>query len=198
MSLTKKQNQKISTALCFFLRHKPEEIGITINTEGFTCIDSMIDAINNSPEQSAFLHKLGLESFTHEQLRHIVDTDKKERYKTINDFNMIRCNQGHSLPYVDIAFDTFVPVNDMYHGTSSKYIDSIMKEGLKPQTRLYTHLSKDLETAKVVGKRHCSGGKFDLVILKIAKDTPLHFMITDNGVLQVESVPPEYLEIISL
>lgn len=38
--------------------------------------------------------------------------------------------------------------------SAEKYIASIDQNGLIPKSRLYVHLSKDVETAKAVGKRH--------------------------------------------
>ncbi len=35
-----------------------------------------------------------------------------------------------------------------------RFMESIMKNGLSPQSRQYVHLSKDVETAQNVGKRH--------------------------------------------
>ena len=42
----------------------------------------------------------------------------------------------------------------LYHGTATRFIDSILREGLKPQARLHVHLSIDLATAQRVGQRH--------------------------------------------
>lgn len=44
----------------------------------------------------------------------------------------------------------------LYHGTAERFKDSVIKEGLKPMSRLYVHLSKDAGTAARVGKRHGS------------------------------------------
>ena len=46
------------------------------------------------------------------------------------------------------------PPDILWHGTGEKYVDSIDKTGLVSKSRLYVHLSPDIETAKKVGSRH--------------------------------------------
>ena len=82
----------------------------------------------------------------------------------------------------------------MYHGTAAKYIDAISAEGLIAKSRLYVHLSPDLETATKVGRRHG-----EPIVLKVdAKamaDHGITFFLSANGVWLTKEVPPEYLSI---
>ena len=73
----------------------------------------------------------------------------------------IRANQGHSIK-VDLGLEAIKPPKVLYHGTGRKYLESILKNGLIKKERNYVHLSKDIETASIVGKRHG-----DLVILEV-------------------------------
>lgn len=189
--LTKKQEQKISVSLCYYLRHKPEDLGIILDSEGFVSVDSLIQRFNVVEKNN--LNKLGLSELCKEQLEYITSKDKQDRYHYSGDKTFIGCRQGHSTPMVDIQFESIVLEQDVYHGTSPKFLDSIMEQGLIPKTRHYVHLSKDIEAAKRVGKRH---SKMEApVILVISKDAPLDFMITTNGVIHVSSVPPEYITV---
>ena len=45
------------------------------------------------------------------------------------------------------------PPSILYHGTSRRFLESIIKNGLVPKTRQYVHLSEDIHTAIIVGKR---------------------------------------------
>ena len=89
------------------------------------------------------------------------------------------------------------PPQILYHGTATRFLDSILKEGLNGQTRLYVHLSWDVETAKKVGSRH---GK--PVILKVDAGKMYEdgyvFLVSANQVWQTREVPPQYLEIMYL
>ena len=66
---------------------------------------------------------------------------------------LIRCNQGHSIP-VDVELEEKQPPEFLYHGTGEKYVVSIDQIGLIPKSRLYVHLSSDVDTAEKVGQRH--------------------------------------------
>lgn len=189
--LTKKQENKLSTMLCFFLRHSPEKAQIQLDQEGWTDVSILIDNINSHCKKQ--IHRHGVEIFTLEHLQFILGNDIK-RYSHTVDWSFVRCTQGHSHPSVDIEFDTVVPDHDLYHGTSPAYIDSIMKNGLLPQTRHYVHLSKDIKTAINVGKRHSKQEK--PIILVVKKDAPVSFFITENGVFHATHVPPEHLTIL--
>ena len=63
----------------------------------------------------------------------------------------IRANQCHSIN-VDVELEEKIPPDVLYHGTGQKYVDSINKIGLIPKTRLYVHMTEDLEVAKLTGQ----------------------------------------------
>ena len=60
---------------------------------------------------------------------------------------------GHSID-VNLGLEPTTPPPVLYHGTAEKYIDSIMKEGLRPRKRNFVHLSETMDMAKQVGTRH--------------------------------------------
>ncbi len=47
-----------------------------------------------------------------------------------------------------------MPPEILFHGTATRFVASIRKEGLRRGTRLYVHLSPDEPPAISVGKRH--------------------------------------------
>lgn len=127
-------------------------------------------------------------------LEKIVKEDKKGRYSFNEDRTLIRANQGHSIK-VDLEFKECTPPDILYHGTGEKYVESILKNGIDKRSRLYVHLSKDIETAKMVGSRH---GK--PVILKVkTKEMALDgikFYLSENGVWLTDNVDTKYIELI--
>lgn len=72
-----------------------------------------------------------------------------------------------------------------------------MKNGLIKKERNYVHLSKDIETASVVGKRHG-----DLVILEVDSESMFNdgikFYLSKNNVWLCDYVNVEYIKEISL
>lgn len=84
---------------------------------------------------------------TIELLEQIVANDNKGRFAFSEDKTRIRANHGHSIP-VDVELKQTEPPEILYHGTGEKYVEGIHTQGLISKSRLYVHLSADIETAK--------------------------------------------------
>lgn len=119
--------------------------------------------------------------YTKAELEDIVETDDKGRYEWDLTKKRIRARQGHSIP-VNPDLEEKEPPEFLYHGTSSRFLDSIMREGIKKMNRTHVHLSPDKETAAKVGTRH--GGT--LVIIKVEAHRMFEdgkkFYLSRNGV----------------
>ena len=133
---------KLSVFISLVLRHKPDAANITLDEHGWANVKDLLVGINDTGR------KIDMDI-----LEEIVATDNKQRYSFNEDKTLIRANQGHSVP-VDVELKEQEPPEFLYHGTATRFLDPIMNEGLKSMSRLYVHLSKDIETALKVGKRH--------------------------------------------
>lgn len=178
---TKKLN-KISKIISLILRHKPEEIGICLDENGWAVVDELISGICN---------KYGLD-INMEILEEIVATDNKQRYSFNDNKSLIRANQGHSIN-VDVELKKAIPPLILYHGSATIYEKSIKKQGIIPKTRLYVHLSKDCDTAQKVGKRHGKPIIYKINTQQMLQDG-FEFFLSKNGVWLTKSVPAEYLQ----
>ncbi|MCT7948397.1 RNA 2'-phosphotransferase [Ancylothrix sp. C2] len=174
---------KISKYLSYHLRHAPEKLGLKLDEGGWVPVLDLLE----SAKKDQFPISL-------EELKQVVDKDDKKRYSFDFTDKLIRANQGHSIK-VDLQLKEALPPDILYHGTGQKTVESILHKGLSKMSRHHVHLSADMETAKKVGKRH---GK--PVILAVDAQTMYKagypFYCSDNGVWLVESVPPEYLQLI--
>jgi putative RNA 2'-phosphotransferase len=128
--------------------------------------------------------------YTSDLLQEIVDTNNKQRYEYNDDKTLIRARQGHSIP-VDVELKETTPPDILYHGTCDKFINDILKDGLKPQTRLYVHLSKDIETATNVGRRHGKPVILSIDSKKMYEDG-IKFYLSNNGVWLTKFVDKKY------
>ena len=175
-------NEK-SKFMSLLLRHKPEVGNIKLDSLGYTDVNKLLTVLDISKEE----------------LDEIVRTDNKKRYSYNEDETKIRANQGHSVKNVHIDFKEYIGDKKLYHGSAMKYFDSIMKNGLCPQTRQYVHLSQDIATAINVGMRHAKT-KDNLVIFEIdtktMKKDGYKFYISDNNVVLTECIPEKYLKIV--
>lgn len=134
--------------------------------------------------------------FTKTLLDEIVETNNKQRFEYDEHKMRIRARQGHSIP-VEVELTEVTDIDILWHGTSNRFIDSIYREGLKPQSRLHVHLSKDLDTARKVGSRH--GGKTCVIKINTKQmlEDGLKIWISNNGVYLTKKVDPKYfLEVI--
>jgi len=169
----------ISKYIALILRHKPETIGISLDEHGWANVDELIAGIAKQQQ------------FDMAMLEEIVSTDNKSRYSFNDDKTLIRANQGHSIS-VDVELEKQTPPDILYHGTGEKYEDSIDAKGLIPKSRLYVHLSKDVETAMTVGKRHGKPVVYSIDSKKMDEEG-FEFFCSVNGVWLTKEVPIKYM-----
>ena len=170
-----------SKFISLILRHKPETIGITLDEHGWADVQELIDGINRS----------GGHALDRDLLEEIVRTDEKQRYSFNEDHTLIRANQGHSIQ-VDVELEEKIPPDILWHGTGEKYVESIEKQGLIPKSRLYVHLSADMETARKVGNRHGKPVIYKVDCKRMCADG-YRFFLSANGVWLTKEVPVGYL-----
>lgn len=172
---------RASKFLSLILRHQPETIGLTVDSHGWASVDDLIACSQNSRMPLA-----------RELIEEVVETNDKKRYAFSADGARIRAVQGHSLP-VTLDLESLTPPDRLYHGTATRFVAVIRKEGLVRQSRHHVHLSLDAETATTVGARH--GTPVVLVVLaKELHEFGQQFFRSENGVWLTDWVPPEYLE----
>ncbi len=110
----------------------------------------------------------------------VVATSDKKRFSYSSDGRCIRAVQGHSTSQVAISFAEKTPPQFLYHGTASRFLDEIKKQGLIAGERHYVHLSADGLTARKVGARH--GSPVILTVKARNGEAGLPFWQAENGV----------------
>lgn len=177
-----KDKNRISRFLSYVLRHRPDEIGLTLDSNGWAVVSELIE---RSKTASIVL--------TEESIGEIVHSDDKKRFAFSDDGLKIRANQGHSIA-IDLALEPRQPPEILYHGTATRFLGAIRVEGLKPMNRQHVHLSPDEATAMKVGQRH---GK--PVILKVSSGEMWRagrvFLLSDNGVWLTERVEASFIQL---
>ena len=179
------KHEELSKFLALILRHKPETVGIQIDEHGWADVNDLIRKINT---ESTY-------EISHEILDEIVDTDDKQRYSYNSDKTKIRANQGHSIP-VNVELKECIPPQTLYHGTSALAYRAIQKEGIKPMSRLYVHLSPDTQTAFKVGSRHGDPRIIYVDTVGMRRDG-YKFYQSSNGVWLTKEVPSKYFIMVS-
>ena len=169
-----------SRLLSLILRHRPELAGLILGPGGWVKTDALLKGLKSidRPMDQA-------------TLEHIVNTNDKKRFTMSEDGTRIRAAQGHTVN-IDLGLSPIKPPEMLYHGTATRFLQAIWREGLKPMKRDHVHLSADVDTASKVGMRH---GK--IAILKVDAGG-LHaagqvFYQADNGVWLTGPIAPKWL-----
>jgi putative RNA 2'-phosphotransferase len=170
-----------SRFLSLVLRHRPETIGLTLDSAGWVAVDALL----------AQCRAHGRE-LSRETLRDIVATSPKQRFMLSDDGDRIRASQGHSVP-VALGYAPAVPPELLFHGTVATKLAAIRATGLRKMSRHHVHLSPDVATARAVASR-----RGPPVILRVAAGR-MHadghvFYLSANGVWLTDEVPARYLE----
>jgi putative RNA 2'-phosphotransferase len=177
-----KNYNNISKFMSLVLRHKPEVIGLQLDEHGWASVDELISKMNEKGTCVVYADIL-----------HVVVTNDKKRFAFNEDRTRIRASQGHSIE-VDLALKPVTPPDILYHGTATRFLDVILKDGLLKQNRQHVHLTANKETAVAVGSRH--GRPVVLEVNAVAMvNAGFEFYVSDNNVWLVEIVLPEYIAV---
>jgi putative RNA 2'-phosphotransferase len=175
---------QLSKFLSLVLRHKPESINLMLDQQGWAFVDELIVSSNAAGMR-----------FSREDLMHVVDTSEKKRFSLSEDGQRIRAAQGHSV-IVALGLTPQEPPRILYHGTATRFMESILSEGLRPQARQQVHLSSDEATAHQVGQRHGKPLIFKVDSLRM-HEANFQFFLADNGVWLTDHVPSVFLTLSS-
>ena len=129
--------------------------------------------------------------FSRKELAEIVSTDDKGRYEFSLDKKLIRARQGHSVQ-VDVELEIKTPPEILYHGTATRFLDSIREKGILRMSRLYVQLSSDKNTARTVGSRHGEAIVLPINTKKMSEDG-VEFRLSRNNIWLVKEVEPKYI-----
>ena len=171
-----------SKFMSYVLRHRPDAIGLTLDAEGWASIDELVRLSRSSSTP-----------LTRELVLEAVRSNDKQRFKLSDDEQHIRASQGHSIA-IDLALPSQQPPTLLFHGTATRFVESIREQGLRRGSRQHVHLSLEYATAYKVGQRHGKPIVFEVRAQEMfaAGHT---FYVSDNGVWLTEHVPVEFLSL---
>lgn len=172
-----------SKQLSYVLRHRPDSIGLQLDAQGWAEVDALLGRLR---EHGHVLDRSLLER--------VVRENDKGRFAFSADGSKIRASQGHSVA-VDLALQPLVPPLVLYHGTASRFLKSILGQGLRAGARHHVHLSADTQTATKVGMRHGFPVVLRVDAARMQADGAIFYQ-SDNGVWLTETVAPRYLSVI--
>lgn len=174
------QTTSASKFLSLVLRHEPSAAHVTLDSAGWVEVEALL----------AGCAKAG-RALTRDELEHVVVTNAKKRFEFSADGTRIRASQGHSVE-VELEYAPCIPPPVLYHGTATRFLDSIREKGLLKMLRHHVHLSAEIKVTMDVGARH---GKPVLLTIQAGE---MHaaghvFYRSTNGVWLVDHVPPQFI-----
>jgi putative RNA 2'-phosphotransferase len=173
---------KLSKEISYALRHAPWEYELELDENGWVDIKQLLDSLKLDKNWT---------DLTVTDIEEMIKQSDKKRHEISN--GKIRALYGHSTPE-RIKLEEKEPPEILFHGTAKRFIDNIKKNGLLPMSRQYVHLSVDIETAKIVGKRRDS----EPVILKIysgkAFEDGIKFYHGNDNIWLADKIDSKYIE----
>lgn len=159
------------------------EYQLEIDREGWVEVDKLLDALHKREKWI---------NITKSDLVSMIEQSEKKRHE-IKD-GRIRAFYGHSVS-CKISKEEKMPPEVLYHGTARRFLKSIYKNGLQPQSRQYVHLSQDIKTAQDVAQRHDIKPCILIVHAKIAWDDGIKFCIGNENVWLADNIPSKYIAV---
>lgn len=175
-----KQLKSISKRLSYILRHCPDSVGLTLSPGGWVGVADLLTAMTNNGKP-----------VTQTTLDQIVTDNDKQRFEFSADGTQIRARQGHSAE-VDLQYEAATPPDMLFHGTATRFLESIFAQGLIKGNRHHVHLSTNHETMIQVGSRHGQPIVLEVNARQMVADGHT-FFVTGNAVWLTDHVPPQYL-----
>jgi putative RNA 2'-phosphotransferase len=176
--------KRISKVISYFLRHYPEEIGIVLDSQGWTDLADFLAKVSHKLSQNVDVTTV----------QRIMQDATKQRFELDELNNRIRAAYGHSVPLADIEYEEVTTPLSLYHGTTLNNMTRVRAEGLKPMSRVYVHLAADAQLALQTARRHSN----QVVLLKLRTEE----FLADGGKLYkagdsiylAKEIPAQYLE----
>ena len=175
-----RQLSEISKFLSYVLRHEPQAIGLQLDPEGWADLDSLIAVATQHPTLNRTI------------IQTVVSTSDKKRFAISDDGQRIRAVQGHSTSTVRRQYVEKEPPELLYHGTATRFLESIREQGLNAGSRHHVHLSQDVPTAIAVGKRHGKPAVLTIQARQMYREG-FKFFLAENGVWLTNIVPTDFL-----
>src|SRR4051794_21514494 len=116
--MNEKERIRTSKFLSLVLRHEPQRIGLQLDPGGWAEVEQLLAACRQ--------HGRPIERA---ELEEVVATNEKQRFALSEDGGRIRASQGHSIE-VALGYTPQSPPARLFHGTATRFLDSIRREGL--------------------------------------------------------------------
>lgn len=176
------RTDKASRLLTFALRHDPSALSLTLDGQGYADVEGVLRGLAARGK-----------AVSRKDLDRLVATSDKQRFAFSEDGTRIRASQGHSVP-VELGYAPAEPPAVLYHGTATRFLESIRKVGIVRGQRHHVHLSATADVAVKVGGRHGTAVVIKVDAARMQADGHTFYQ-SANGVWLADHVPVTYLTV---
>ena len=178
--------ESLSKEISYALRHNPKKYGLELDKQGWVGVDALILSLRG---QERF------KSLTSSDIEKMIQVSEKKRHEFID--GKIRALYGHSIKE-KIVKEPMKPPDILYHGTARKFIKSIFVVGLISKDRQYVHLSEDIDTAIIVGKRRDDNPVILRIDAKRAWNNGVLFYLGNESIWLANDISTEYISLLEI
>ncbi|MFB0526006.1 MAG: RNA 2'-phosphotransferase [bacterium] len=139
MLMEKRKRVELSKLISYILRHHPEKYGLSLDKYGFANLQELVGAISQKKKW-----------VSEQEIRRVMEKSEKKRFEIKED--KIRATYGHTIEVEQVS-PLVEPPQILFHGTSRRKVETILKDGLQPMKRQYVHLCQTEQEAYRVGRR---------------------------------------------
>lgn len=171
---------RLSRLLARVLRHKPQDVGLALDAEGFVELGALVRALATQP---------GWEAITADEVVSVAAADPR-RYELRD--GRIRARYGHTVQ-IQAPGTPALPPEWLYYGVPRAALAEIRAAGLRPGTRQYVHLATTPAEAAVVARRHADDVAVVAVCARRACDAGIIFWRAGPQLYLTGPLPPAVL-----
>ncbi len=171
---------RLSRLVALVLRHRPEEVGVSLDAGGYADLESLAVALATQP---------GWESLSSRDLVALAEVDPR-RYEVRD--GRIRARYGHTVSVAEPG-ELARPPEWLYVGVDPLMLPELTISGLRPSGRQHVHLSTTPQAAREVGQRHAPDAVVVVVFARRAAEAGTVFRRAGAGLFLTDLVPVEFL-----
>lgn len=172
---------RLSRLAALVLRHRPDELGLTLDSGGFVQVEALAQALNT---------QRGWESLCTGDVVALAAADPR-RYELSD--GRIRARYGHTVT-VEQPGEAALPPEWLYLGASAADAATLRETGLWPRDRKLVHLATTPQAAAEVARRHLSDPVVVVVFSRRAHAAGVEFWRAGAALFLTRGVPARFLQ----
>ena len=171
--------ERFSRWMAYVLRHNPDRYGLQTDRHGFVDVDEFMKiAQRRYPD------------LTMDHLKSLIDSSSATRFELAG--ARVRARYGHSIP-VEPVGPPVEPPGQLFYGTDTGRIDTLVSQGLNPLDRRLLHLSETADDAFAIARRKSEQPAVLRIQAREAAQAGVSFYL-EGAVYLASFIPARFLE----